>query len=54
MGVVEEESDESFAWLELLTESGLGDTETGNALKREAYEITAIAIASIKTARKKK
>src|SRR5471032_2718069 len=42
MGIVEEEADESCLWLELITEA---------ALHTEASELTAIAVASIRTAR---
>jgi four helix bundle protein len=51
MGIVEEEADESGLWLELITESGLLPPEKTSALHTEAGELTAIAVASIRTAR---
>ncbi len=51
MGIVEEESDESALWLELITESGLMPAQRVELLHREAGELTAIAVASIRTAR---
>jgi four helix bundle protein len=51
MAIVEEEADESGLWLELISEAGLlGATKT-SALLKEADELTAIAVASIRTAR---
>lgn len=40
--VVEEESDESIYWLELITESGLVDSDLTTKLLKEANELTAI------------
>jgi four helix bundle protein len=54
MGIVEEEADESFAWLELLVENRIVPENEAKDLMNEAYQLTAIAIASIRTARKKK
>ena len=51
MGIVEEEADEAAFWLELITESGLMPETATLALQREAGELTAIAVASIRTAR---
>jgi four helix bundle protein len=51
LGIVEEESDESSFWLELLTESGMVSKESLGDLMREANEITAMVVASIRTAR---
>jgi four helix bundle protein len=51
MGIVEEEADESGLWFELLVESGLVSNEKLTELQREANELTAIAVASIRTAR---
>jgi four helix bundle protein len=51
LGIVEEECDESSYWLELLTESGLMAAELLTDLMREANEITAMVVASIRTAR---
>ena len=52
MGVVEEEADESAYWLELLVADRKVTTETAFSLVGEAHELTAIAVASINTARK--
>jgi len=53
MGIVEEEADESAFWLELLIESGVMTEVQLQPLIREAGELTAMAVASIKTARSK-
>ncbi|MBW7895262.1 MAG: four helix bundle protein [Opitutaceae bacterium] len=52
MGTVEEEADESVLWLELIGEAGLMPASKLMALHDEASELTAIAVASIRTARK--
>ncbi|HEY5901037.1 MAG TPA: four helix bundle protein [Anaerolineales bacterium] len=49
--LVEEESDESIYWLELLRESGLLPVEISEALEKEGCEILAMTVASIKTLR---
>ena len=49
---VEEETDETMFWLELLEESGMFPQNKLLPLKTEAHEILTIIIASIKTARK--
>lgn len=52
LGIVEEESDESIFWLELINELKIAD---GNELKwllKEANEILAIIVVSIKTVRR--
>jgi len=54
MGIVEEESDESLYWMELLIEAGIEVNTKMEALMREAGELLAITVASIKTARKSK
>jgi four helix bundle protein len=51
MGIVEEEADESGFWLELLVESGILPHKRMAPLIREASELTAMAVASIKTSR---
>ncbi len=51
MGIVEEEADESALWLELIAEAGLLPETKTAALHTEAGELTAIAVASIRTAR---
>jgi len=53
MNIVEEETDESIFWMELLTESGLVSAQQLNDLMTEANEILAITVASITTARKR-
>ncbi len=54
MGTVEEESDETLYWMELLVESGKVKAAVLKDLMREAGEILAITVASINTARSKK
>jgi len=54
MGIVEEEVDESLYWMELLIETGLEVSINMEALMKEARELLAISVASIKTARKNK
>jgi four helix bundle protein len=51
MNITLEESDESEYWLELSTALGYGDSDTLQSVLIEAHELTAIFIASIKTAR---
>lgn len=51
MGTVEEEADESALWLELIAESRLIEATRIEGLHNEASELTAIAVASIRTAR---
>ncbi len=51
MGIVEEESDESSFWLELLLEAGLVTSSRTSELRDEAEQLVAITIASIHTAR---
>ena len=52
MDIVEEESDETLFWLELLEESELVSATKLAAIKQEANELIAITVASIKTARR--
>jgi four helix bundle protein len=52
MGIVEEECDESVYWLELLADSGLMKADRLSDLVREANEIPAMTVASIKSARR--
>lgn len=54
MGIVEEEADESLFWMELLVEAELMDEQRLQDLMKEADEILAITVSSIKTARKRK
>ncbi|MBY0456934.1 MAG: four helix bundle protein [Gemmataceae bacterium] len=51
LGIVEEESDECAYWLELLCESEMVAANALADLLREANEITAMVVASIRTAR---
>ena len=51
MGIVEEEIDESLYWMEMLVDAGLVHTKSLEPLMTEAREITAMTVASIKTAR---
>jgi four helix bundle protein len=52
MGIVEEEADESAGWIELIGDAGLLSPKRLAPLCQEASELTAITVASIKTARK--
>ena len=54
MGIVEEEADEAMYWMELLVEAGLVSEEKIASLYKEADEIVAMTVASIKTARGRK
>ena len=49
--IVEEESDESVYWLELLAESGIIPSTATDPLRKEGNEIVAMTAASIKTMR---
>jgi four helix bundle protein len=51
LGIVEEEADETLFWLELLIESKLIQKENVESLMKEANEILAITVSSIKTAK---
>lgn len=52
MGIVEEEADESVFWIELIGDAELQKPSKLASLLQEANELTAITVASIKTARK--
>jgi four helix bundle protein len=52
MSIVEEEADESQFWLELAADAGLFDIDRIAPLRTEAGELTAITVASIRTARR--
>src|SRR5438045_7414699 len=52
MGIVEEEADESQFWLELIVERGMLDASCVAPLQSEAAQIVAIAVSSIRTARR--
>ncbi len=51
LSVVEEESDETALWLELVAEDAMLPMDKVAALRKEADEITAIMVSSQKTAR---
>ena len=51
--IVEEETDETHYWLEILEESGLVASERIELLKKEVNEILSIVVSSIKTMRAK-
>jgi len=53
MGTVEEEIDESVYWMELLAEAGIVVSGKLESLIKEADELQAISVSSIKTARKR-
>lgn len=55
LGIVEEAAaDESIYWLELLVDSNLAPPEQVTPLAKEADEIVAMTVASIKTLRNRK
>jgi len=53
MGIVEEEADETIYWMELLIEATLVQENDISHLLREANQILAMTVSSIKTARRK-
>lgn len=54
LGIVEEEADETVYWLELIAQTNLVKPQRLADLQREANEILAIVVASIRSARQKK
>ncbi len=54
MGTVEEEGDETMYWMELIVEAGLMSNKQIAELYKEADEVLAIVVSSIKTARSRK
>ena len=52
LGTVEEEADETLFWIELAVDSRLVSLDRARALLKEADELTAIFVASIKTAKR--
>ncbi len=54
MGTVEEEADETCFWLELITRSNLLPARQVEELLKEANEIVAISVASIRTAKRRR
>jgi four helix bundle protein len=51
LGIVEEEADESIYWMELLCDSGVLSIDRIMSLRKEADELVAMTVASIKTLR---
>src|SRR3990170_755958 len=51
MGIVEEELDESIYWMELLVDSGIVSSDGISLLTKEADELLAITVSSIRTAK---
>ena len=54
MGIVEEEADESLYLMELLIEAEIVESVKLESIMKEANEILAMTVSSIKTARKRK
>lgn len=54
MGIVEEEIDETMYWLELLIEAGIVTPDSLEELMKEANELLAIVVTSIRTAKRNK
>ena len=52
LGTVEEEADETLFWLELVVDSKLATATRVEKLLKEADELTAIFVASVKTAKR--
>lgn len=52
LGIVEEEADETLFWLEVAVETGLISADKAKASLKEADELTAIFVASLKTAKR--
>lgn len=52
MGIAEEEADETLFWLELMLDSKLVTRQRAERLLKEADELTAIFVASLKTAKR--
>ena len=53
-GIVEEETDESIYWMELLIDCGLIQKDDISHLLNDANQILAMTVSSIKTARRRK
>jgi four helix bundle protein len=51
LSIVEEEADESIYWIELLEEAGILAPARVELIKKEANELLAMTVASIKTLR---
>jgi four helix bundle protein len=53
LGIVEEEADESYFWLDLIMDAGLIRPSRVAPLRQEAHEITAIVVACLRTAKQR-
>lgn len=53
LGIVEEEADESAYWLGLIEEAGVVEPMSTKSLSKEANEITAMVVASIKSVKRR-
>jgi four helix bundle protein len=53
LGIVEEESDETLFWLEIIEEMNICDPSAVHLLMQECDEIVAIVVSSIKTAKRR-
>lgn len=51
LGIVEEEGDETLFWIDLAVDAALSASEHAKDLRREANEIVAMVVSSIRTAR---
>jgi four helix bundle protein len=51
LGTVEEEADETLFWLEVAVEAEVVSAQRAKALLKEADELTAIFVASLKSAK---
>jgi len=51
LGVVLEEADETLFWLEILVEAGIAVPNNTDLLEKEANELVAIFVASLRTAK---
>lgn len=54
MGIVEEETDETLYWLEIIVASGQAGSDQVEYLVKEGNEILAMVVSSIKTARNRR
>ena len=52
LGIVEEEADETLFWLEVAVDAKLVSAQRAKALIKEANELTAIFVSSLKTAKR--
>jgi len=51
LGIVEDEADESIYWFELMVDGGIVVPDRIEGIKKEANELLAMTVASIKTMR---